>query len=100
MEAVAQCLDKYAGRQEVLAHACGLLCMLAAGGVHRTAPVPPAFTAARRWSAACAVPAVLASLQVRLCRLTHTHPHMTDVEKRWLKSSYFSTFRLSARRRE
>ena len=25
---------------------------------------------------------------------------MTDVEKRWLKSSYFSTFRLSAKRRE
>ena len=25
---------------------------------------------------------------------------MTEVEKRWLKSSYFSTFRLSAKRRE
>jgi hypothetical protein len=65
VEAVTQCLDKYATQQEVLAHACGLLCMLAVGGVHRTAPVPPIFTPARRWSAACAVPAVLASLQVR-----------------------------------
>ena len=32
--------------------------------------------------------------------LTLTSATMTAVEKSWLKSSYFSTFRLSARRRE
>ena len=40
------------------------------------------------------------SAQVRLLRRDSLRARMTDVEKRWLKSSYFSTFRISAKRRE
>ena len=45
----------------------------------------------------CLPPPPFANARTRWVRISGC---MTDVEKRWLKSSYFSTFRLSARHRE